>query len=221
MERSRVPETILIILWIAAAIYFGAKSLEPRDADDLDILPIPDIPSEVPGVPNFRRVSHDLLRGAQPSLVGFQALKSIGVKTIVNLRHYHSDRHMTERTGLDYEHVDIKSWGIYGGHVLRFLEIVADKKRTPVFIHCHDGVGRTGALCAMYRILLCGWTKERALEEMRSIGPWDERAYDRVLARLEAMNVEQMRKDLGLAPANPQFSRTAGNPKSEIPNPKE
>jgi protein tyrosine/serine phosphatase len=198
-ERRRIPESILLIFWIAAGIYFGAKSLEPKGEDDLDVLPIPDLPSEVPGVPNFRRVSEDLLRGAQPSIVGFRALRALGVKTVVNLRHYHSGRRWAEETGLDYEHVDIKSWGIYGGHVLRFLETVADKNRTPVFVYCHDGVGRTGALCAMYRILLCGWSKERALEEMRSVGPWDERAYDRVTARLETMDVERLRKDLSLA----------------------
>ncbi|HUT35072.1 MAG TPA: protein-tyrosine phosphatase family protein [Planctomycetota bacterium] len=199
MKRKRTPEAVLTMLWVAAAIYFGAKSLEPRDEDeDLDLLPIPNIPSELPGVPNFFRVSEDLLRGAQPSATGFRALKAVGVKTILNLRHYHSDRWMLDKIALDYEHVDIKSWSIYGGHVLRFLEIATDKSRTPVFIHCHDGIGRTGALCAMYRIVVQGWSRDDAIREMREAGPWEEKWFNKVVGRLDDMDVDQMRRALGL-----------------------
>ncbi len=199
LERRRTPELVLAMLWVAAAIYFGAKSLEPReDMDDLDAQPIPVAASELPGVPGFLRVSGDLLRGAQPSAVGFRALKAIGVKTIVNLRHYHSDRWMLDTIGLDYEHIDIKSWSLYGGHVLRFLEIVTDKKRTPVFIHCNDGVGRTGVLCAMYRMVVCGWTRADALAEMRAAGQWEERWLDKMVSRMEEMDPVQLRRDLGL-----------------------
>lgn len=199
MERRRIPEAVLLMLWVAAAIYFGARSLEPRDDDeDLDLLPIPTNASDLPGVPNFQRVSDTLLRGAQPSLLGFRALKSIGVKTVVNLRHYHSDRYILERVGLAYEHIDIKSYGIYGGHVLQFLELVTDKSRTPIFVHCNDGVARTGVLCAMYRQIVCGWSKEDAIREMREAGPWEERWFDRVMKRMDDMDVEQMRKDLAL-----------------------
>ena len=199
MQRRRTPEAILLMLWAAGLIYFGSKSLEPgRDEDDLDLLPIPTTPSEVQGVPNFRRVSEDLLRGGQPSLAGFRALKALGVKTVVNLRHYHSDRHMTERAGLDYEHVDIKSWSIYSGQVLRFLEIVTDKRRTPVFIHCHDGIGRTGVLCAMYRMAVGGWSQDDAITEMKQAGDWEEESLKKALKRMAGMDPEQMRKDLRL-----------------------
>mgnify|MGYP005838675011 CR=1 FL=1 len=200
LERRRTPETVLLMLWVAAAIYYGAKSLEPReDMDDLDLLPIPNMPSELPGVPNFRRVTDDLLRGGQPTATGFRALKAIGVKTIVNVRHYHSDRWMIEPIGgLDYERMSIKSWSLYGGHVMRFLEVVTDKSRTPVFLHCHDGVGRTGVLCAMYRIVVCGWSREEAIREMREAGPWEDRWFNKMLSRMEEMDPVQMRRALGL-----------------------
>lgn len=199
MERRRTPELVLTMLWVAAAIYFGAKSLEPReDMDDLDLMPIPAATSELPGVPNFMRVTDDLLRGGQPNATGFRALKAIGVKTVVNLRHYHSDRWMLENIGLDYERIAIKSWSLYSGHVMRFLEIVTDKSRTPVFVHCHDGVGRTGVLCAMYRMVVCGWNRDDAIAEMRGAGYWEERWFDKMLRRMDEMDIGQMRRDLGL-----------------------
>ncbi len=199
MERRRTPELVLSMLWVAAAIYFGAKSMEPHeDMEDLDLRPIPATVSELRGVPGFMRVSDDLLRGGQPSGVGFRALKAIGVKTVVNLRHYHSDRWMLEPIGLDYEHIDIKSWSLYGGHILRFLEVATDKNRTPVFVHCSDGVGRTGVLCAMYRMVVCGWKRDDAIAEMREAGEWEERWFDRMVNRMDEINVVQMRKDLDL-----------------------
>ncbi len=195
VQRRRTVEATLALLWVAAAIYFGAKWLEPDEEIDLDSLPIPTTISDVQGVPNLLRVSDDLLRGAQPNLVGLHALKaSLGVKTVVNLRHYHSDRYMIDKVGLDYAHIDIKSWSLHGGHVASFLEIVTDRTRTPVFIHCHDGIGRTGVLCAMYRIVVQGWTREAALKEMIEFGPWDEKGLRRVLERIDAMDVDRLKR---------------------------
>ena len=198
MERRREPVVALLMLWVAAAIYFGAMSLAPREgSDDLDALPVPVKPGGPDGVPNFQRVADDLYRGGQPSLAGFRYLKSLGVKTIINLRHTSSDRYMLEKVpGLAYEHIDIKSWNLYEGHVRAFLELATDRRRTPVFVHCHDGIGRTGVLCAMYRIVVCGWSSDDAVREMRDFGPWDARAFNKMLARMEAMDVEGMRKSL-------------------------
>jgi len=198
MERRRTPEAVLTLLWVAAAIYFGAKSLEPDEEVDLDSLPIPTSISDVQGVPNLLRVSEHLLRGAQPNLVGFRALKALGVKTDLNLRHYHSDRYMIDRVGLDYEHIDVKSWSLHAGEVVRFLEIVTDDRtKTPVFIHCHDGIGRTGVFCAMYRIVVQGWTKEAALKEMIEFGTWDEKGLRKMLERIDGMDIDLMKRRFG------------------------
>ena len=46
----------------------------------------------LPGVENLHKVSDKLYRGAQPIKEGMQQLKELGIKTIVNLRSFHSDR---------------------------------------------------------------------------------------------------------------------------------
>src|SRR5437588_10703335 len=41
---------------------------------------------DIPGLPNFAKVSDGLYRGAQPTREGFVALKQMGVKTVIDLR---------------------------------------------------------------------------------------------------------------------------------------
>jgi len=195
MERRHAPTLALCMLWLAAGIYYGAQSLMPSEGDEAET-EVPLGPGDPPGLPVFRRVSADLFRGAQPSLTGFRTLKRMGVKTVVNLRHYHSDRYMLEKVpGLDYVHIDVKAWSLYPGHVAHFLAIATDRTRTPVFIHCNDGVGRTGVMCALYRIIVCGWSKDEARAEMLDIGVPDmPKAARKLRQRFEEMDPGQVRR---------------------------
>ena len=52
----------------------------------------------------------------------------------------------------------------------RFLEIVTDPARQPLYFHCWRGKDRTGAMCAAYRIHVEGWTLEDARREMQEFG---------------------------------------------------
>ena len=120
----------------------------------------------LPGVPNLHKVSEHLYRGAQPSAEGMRQLEKLGIKTVINLRFILSDRDRIEGTGLDYEHINMTTWSPRTKDVVRFLQIVTDSVRTPVFVHCRHGIDRTGMLCAVYRIVVEGWDKDEAIEEM-------------------------------------------------------
>jgi len=122
------------------------------------------------GVANLHKVSEDLYRGAQPSAEGMRQLEKLGIKTVINLRFILSDRGRIEGTGLDYEHINMTTWNPHTKDVVRFLQIVTDSDRKPVFVHCQHGIDRTGVLCAVYRIVVEGWTKDEAIEEMTESG---------------------------------------------------
>ncbi|MHC4186601.1 MAG: dual specificity protein phosphatase family protein [Planctomycetota bacterium] len=125
---------------------------------------------ELPGLENFHKVSEDLYRGAQPSREGFGLLKKLGIKTIVNLRSFHTDRNKMAGRDFVYEHIYMKSWHPEDKEIVRFLEIVTDKSKQPVFVHCQHGADRTGTMCAVYRIFIQGWDKEQAIDEMTKGG---------------------------------------------------
>jgi hypothetical protein len=52
----------------------------------------------------------------------------------------------------------------------RFLNLLDDPDTYPVLIHCRAGLHRTGVMTAVYRMEYQGWSRERAIEEMKDNG---------------------------------------------------
>ncbi len=148
------------------------------------------------GLTNFRKVSDVLYRGAQPTAEGMKTLKEMGVKTIINLRSFHSDRDEIEGTGLGYEHMYTKTWHIEEKEIVRFLQLVTNEDRTPCFVHCMQGVDRTGTMCAVYRIVIEGWEKEDAIAEMKAIG--HNTIWRNLPKLLRELNIEDIKKKAGI-----------------------
>ncbi len=152
-----------------------------------------------PGLPNLFKVTDDLYRGAQPTAEGFEELKAMGIKTVVNLRGRGDNDPVADTPGLDYEHIAVEPFSsLDADEVARFLRIVRDKARTPVFVHCHYGADRTGALVAAYRIAVQDWTKDEALREMTRGGFGYHEAWKNLLIFIRRMDVEALRQKAGL-----------------------
>ena len=82
------------------------------------------------------------VRGAQPTKEGFAALqKNLGIKTVINLRAFSSDRKKIAKTPMDYEHIWFKTWHPEEEDVVKYLSIATDPQRQPVFVHCRYGCG--------------------------------------------------------------------------------
>ena len=121
------------------------------------------------GVAYAAEVAPGLYRGGQPSAEGVAWLKSKGVKTVLNLRHYHGDgeKQLVESVGMRYERIALTSWGAPApDQIARFLEIVRDPTMRPLYVHCQHGVDRTGAMMAVYRMEEEGWSNPEAYAEM-------------------------------------------------------
>ena len=154
-------------------------------------------PVELPGVPNLHKVSDDLYRGAQPTDEGMAALHKMGIKTIVNLRSFHSDRDEIGDLPLGYEHITMKTWHAEDKEVVRFLRIVGDEGRRPVFVHCQRGADRTGTMCAIYRIFVQGWSKDDAIAEMTEGGFGFYEGWQNLIDYIRELDVERIRERAG------------------------
>ena len=133
--------------------------------------------NDIPGLPNFARVSDKLYRGAQPTAEGFAALKDMGINTVVNLRAAHSDKNLLEGQGLQYVHISFKPWHPEEEDFVKFLSVVTNPDYQPVFVHCQHGADRTGIMVALYRVTELGWEPGHALEELPNFGfheVWDD-----------------------------------------------
>jgi tyrosine-protein phosphatase SIW14 len=137
--------------------------------------------SDVP-VERFHRVDEGLYRGAQPTAEGFRRLRDLGVRTIVNLRmeadaKRTNEKQIVEGLGMRYIHLPVEDGNFFTrsrripDDVIRdFFKVLDQSDGGPVFLHCHRGADRTGALIAFYRIARHGWDNQRALQESRAIG---------------------------------------------------
>lgn len=153
---------------------------------------------ELPGLPNFYKVSDALYRGAQPTAEGMRQLKMLGIKTVVNLRSFHSDRDEIADNNFIYEHIYMKPWHPEDKEAVRFLKIVTDKSKTPVFVHCQRGADRTGVMCAIYRIVVQDWSKQQAIEEMTKGGFGFHTAWVNLIEYIKDLDVEKIKQTANL-----------------------
>lgn len=153
------------------------------------------IPIEKNGLPNFHKVSEDLYRGAQPTAIGIKQLKEMGIKTIINLRAFHSDKDEIGNVEIRYEYISVKTWHPEEEDVVKFLKIVTDETKTPVFVHCQHGSDRTGLMCAIYRVAVCGWSKEAATDEMIYGGYGFHPVWKNLIDYFMNLDIEKIKKE--------------------------
>jgi protein tyrosine phosphatase (PTP) superfamily phosphohydrolase (DUF442 family) len=151
------------------------------------------------GVPNCYQLTTNFYRGAQPSAKGMAELKAMGVKMVVNLRRFHSDDDEVLGTGLKQGRLHMEPWHAEDEDVIRFLKLASDTNNLPIFVHCQRGADRTGMICAMYRVVICGWTKEQAIEEMKEGGFNFNPAWQNLVRYVQHADVEKIKKRAGLA----------------------
>ncbi len=151
---------------------------------------------EKPGLPNLRRVSEDLFAGGEPTTEGFRQLKAMGVKTVINLRFFHDDGRRIAGTDLAYEEIPMNTWHTEDEDVVRFLKLLANRNRAPFFVYCRHGADRSGLLCAVYRIVIQGWTKNEAIAEMTQGGFGFHGIWQNLIDYLRKLDLEKIKRQI-------------------------
>jgi protein tyrosine/serine phosphatase len=126
-------------------------------------------------IPNLYQVNDWMYRGGQPDLEGFQALQSMGIKTIISFRWIaeikSKERVLADQLGFNYFTIPL-GYCVYPSkkQVEQFFSIVDNPALRPLFVHCKYGSDRTGLMVAYFRMAREGWSADRAYEEMRNSG---------------------------------------------------
>jgi protein tyrosine/serine phosphatase len=118
-------------------------------------------------------MSDRLYRGAQPSPEGFEALKTIGIDTVVRFslgeEGSAAERAQVEKLGMHF--VNLPWSSVHepaADQVTAFLGLLRDHPERKVFVHCKAGSDRTGVMVALSRIALDHWTPAEAIDEMKA-----------------------------------------------------
>jgi protein tyrosine/serine phosphatase len=184
-KRGTMNKTILTTaLCLGAIITFGAEKRPEKWAK----------PIKLAGVPNFHEIDSKLYRSAQPTAEGMKKLKKYGIKTVINLRNFHSDKDEVGKLKLKQYRIKINTWHLKDEHAIKFLKIVSNPKNHPVLVHCKHGADRTGTMCAVYRITLQRWSKKDAIKEMRDGGYNYHPVWKNLIKWLKKTDMKKLKK---------------------------
>jgi tyrosine-protein phosphatase SIW14 len=180
-QRSLAPLVMVLALPAAAALAAPEEPVGPL-AVAAEVEPAPAAGLALPGgalefaeLPNFHRIDQRLFRGGQPATGGMAALKTAGVRTVLNLR-YEERQSREEQAAAEAEGLRYFSIPMYGllkptqAQMKRVFEILDAPENQPVFVHCERGSDRTGVVVACYRVARNGWTPLEAIREAMGLG---------------------------------------------------
>ncbi|MGZ6222535.1 MAG: fused DSP-PTPase phosphatase/NAD kinase-like protein [Syntrophales bacterium] len=154
------------------------------------------LPVQVPGVPNLYKINDNLYRSGEPTKQGMKTLKTLGIRTVINLRAFYYGANKIRGTGLLNEELSVKPWHIEDEDVIRVLKKIREKENGPFLIYCEYGADRSGVMTAMYRILEQGWTKDEAIEEMVYGGYGFHPMWSNIIRYVKNVDVEKIKRAL-------------------------
>jgi protein tyrosine phosphatase (PTP) superfamily phosphohydrolase (DUF442 family) len=183
-----------------AALFFCALSLSAAPGPELLVRPA-EWATPVPGtsVANMYRIEDGLYRAAQPTAAGFTELAALGLHGVLDVAGGAGDEPLLRSDTIKTFHVPMSAWGLHDDLVLRALRIMADPSNRPLLIHCQHGADRTGAMVALYRVVVQGWKKADAIREMNEGGYHHSFLWKNLDRYVDRADVAALRKELGLS----------------------
>ena len=119
---------------------------------------------------NFGKMDARLYRGAQPDESDYKDLKTLGVKTVIDLTDSPKDyeKRDVEALGMRYVNIPMSDSSYPKAEQINaFLKLVNDSSTGTMYIHCAGGRHRTGVMGAVYRFNVNHWNLDQAYAEMK------------------------------------------------------
>jgi uncharacterized protein (TIGR01244 family) len=136
----------------------------------------PPVKEVIAGIAEFTRIDAGVAAGGviEPSAV--PELKKRGFKTVINLRlaserdaNVEAEGEAVRKAGLKYIHLPFNVASPDADTVVdQFLKAIVDPANLPVYVHSRQA-HRVGGLWLIKRVMLDGWSTDRALAEAESI----------------------------------------------------
>ena len=121
-------------------------------------------------IKNFGQMDARFYRGAQPKEEDYKDLKTLGVKTVIDLRDdpVSYEKRDVEALGMRYVNIPMsdKSYP-KEEQIVAFLKLANDPATGAFYVHCAGGRHRTGVMGAVYRFTHDHWNFDQVYKEMK------------------------------------------------------
>ena len=175
ISRARQPHLTLSYFLLVSILFVQSLAIYGKSSSTVDVT-----------IENFGKINENYYRGSQPLADQFTQLKTLGIKTVIDLRQ-DSVKQASEwarAAGLQYVNIPLTTKRAASEEQTKyFLKLVNDQANWPVYVHCKGGRHRTGEMTAIYRITRDGWSADQAYQEMKKYDFEDSFFYPRPLKK--------------------------------------
>lgn len=121
-------------------------------------------------ISNFGQMDERFYRGARPKQKDFQALKDLGIQTVIDLTdNTPQEKGYVEALGMTYVNIAIPDKrDPTDQQIGQFLKLVNDPATGKFYVHCAGGRHRTGVMGAVYRFNNYQWNFDQVYAEMKN-----------------------------------------------------
>ena len=145
-------------------------TLVPAQADESTSIRSAEWAQPVGSQYNLHQMTPTLYRSALPDSGAVPLLEQLKIGTVINFLP-ESDANWLKAPGIHQVQLPYRTNHVDDSDVLKTLRAIQSAEADgPVLMHCKHGSDRTGLMAAMYRIVVQGWSKEDALNEMTQGG---------------------------------------------------
>ena len=176
----------IIIVLLILAIQSNAQSLKKRPNTWAKKI----VTTELE---NFYQLNDSIYRCEQPDKKAFKELEKLGFKSDLNLRQNHSDNDELKKRDIESYRVKIESADIEEKDIIKALRIIVQAPK-PLVVHCKHGADRTGIVIAMYRIVICNWSKKQAIAELKNGGYHFQTKYKNIIQFIQQADITAYKK---------------------------
>ncbi|OOV97541.1 dual specificity protein phosphatase family protein [Pseudomonas sp. MF4836] len=145
---------------------------------------------------NLYQMSPTLYRSALPDSRALPLLQQLQVGTVINFLP-EADSRWLSAPGIKQVQLPYRTNHVDDADVLNALRAIQSaESQGPVLMHCKHGSDRTGLISAMYRVVIQGWSKEDALNEMTQGGFGDSSHFKDGIRYMMQADVDKLRTAL-------------------------
>lgn len=145
---------------------------------------------------NLYQMSPTLYRSALPDSRALPLLQQLQVGTVINFLP-EADSRWLSAPGIKQVQLPYRTNHVDDADVLSALRAIQSaESQGPVLMHCKHGSDRTGLISAMYRVVIQGWSKEDALNEMTQGGFGDSSHFKDGIRYMMQADVDKLRTAL-------------------------